>query len=400
MIMSNAVEFDNIDVIFGDRQSESLKLLDEGKTREEIAKVTNNVLGVADVSFNVPQGEICVLMGLSGSGKSSLLRCVNGLNKVSRGSLRVYDGDWSVDVTKCDGPTLRKLRRECVAMVFQQFGLLPWRTVAENVGFGLELRGLAPKERRDIVDEKLALVGLDQWADKYAHELSGGMQQRVGLARAFATDAPILLMDEPFSALDPLIRNRLQDELLDLQEKLNKTILFVSHDLDEAMKLGNSIAIMEGGYVVQHGTPEDIALRPANGYVADFVAHMNPVNILRGRAIMHRVTKDQRDATGDITIDDEDLRITLDNGMVQAASTAESGQLKLITYDGTLPADLDATDNSVVFVAPDDVLLKVLIEMRSITQNPVILTREGKISGTLGRREFFDSLTQTASAPD
>ena len=398
--MSNAVEFDNIDVIFGDRQSESLKLLDEGKTREEIAKVTNNVLGVADVSFNVPQGEICVLMGLSGSGKSSLLRCVNGLNKVSRGSLRVYDGDWSVDVTKCDGPTLRKLRRECVAMVFQQFGLLPWRTVAENVGFGLELRGLAPKERRDIVDEKLALVGLDQWADKYAHELSGGMQQRVGLARAFATDAPILLMDEPFSALDPLIRNRLQDELLDLQEKLNKTILFVSHDLDEAMKLGNSIAIMEGGYVVQHGTPEDIALRPANGYVADFVAHMNPVNILRGRAIMHRVTKDQRDATGDITIDDEDLRITLDNGMVQAASTAESGQLKLITYDGTLPVDLDATDNSVIFVAPDDVLLKVLIEMRSITQNPVILTREGKISGTLGRREFFDSLTQTASAPD
>jgi len=398
--MSNAVEFDNIDVIFGNRQAESLKLLDEGKTRAEIAKVTNNVLGVADVSFNVPQGEICVLMGLSGSGKSSLLRCVNGLNKVSRGSLRVYDGDWSVDVTKCDGPTLRKLRRECVAMVFQQFGLLPWRTVAENVGFGLELRGLAPKERRDIVDEKLALVGLDQWADKYAHELSGGMQQRVGLARAFATDAPILLMDEPFSALDPLIRNRLQDELLDLQEKLNKTILFVSHDLDEAMKLGNSIAIMEGGYVVQHGTPEDIALRPANGYVADFVAHMNPVNILRGRAIMHRVTKDQRDATGDITIDDEDLRITLDDGVVQAASTAESGQLKLITYDGTLPVDLDATDNSVIFVAPDEVLLKVLIEMRSITQNPVILTREGKISGTLGRREFFDSLTQTASAPD
>ncbi|RCK25768.1 choline ABC transporter ATP-binding protein [Thalassospira lucentensis] len=398
--MSNAVEFDNIDVIFGNRQAESLKLLDEGKTRAEIAKVTNNVLGVADVSFNVPQGEICVLMGLSGSGKSSLLRCVNGLNKVSRGSLRVYDGDWSVDVTKCDGPTLRKLRRECVAMVFQQFGLLPWRTVAENVGFGLELRGLAPKERRDIVDEKLALVGLDQWADKYAHELSGGMQQRVGLARAFATDAPILLMDEPFSALDPLIRNRLQDELLDLQEKLNKTILFVSHDLDEAMKLGNSIAIMEGGYVVQHGTPEDIALRPANGYVADFVAHMNPVNILRGRAIMHRVTKDQRDATGDITIDDEDLRITLDDGVVQAARTTESGQLKLITYDGTLPVDLDATDNSVIFVAPDDVLLKVLIEMRSITQNPVILTREGKISGTLGRREFFDSLTQTASAPD
>ena len=398
--MTNAVEFDNIDVIFGDRQAESLRLLDEGKTRAEIAEATNNVLGVADVSFNVPEGEICVLMGLSGSGKSSLLRCVNGLNTVSRGSLRVRDGDWMVDVTKCDGPTLRKLRRECVAMVFQQFGLLPWRTVAENVGFGLELRGMGSKERRDIVNEKLALVGLDEWADKYAHELSGGMQQRVGLARAFATDAPILLMDEPFSALDPLIRNRLQDELLDLQEKLNKTILFVSHDLDEAMKLGNSIAIMEGGYVVQHGTPEDIALRPANEYVADFVAHMNPVNILRGRAIMQRVAKDQRNGSGDLQIEDENIRITLENGVVRAATNGARGELKLINYDGSLPADLDPTDNTIIFVAKDEVLLKDLIDMRSITQNPVILTREGKISGTLGRKEFFDSLTQTASVAD
>lgn len=398
--MTNAVEFDNIDVIFGNRQAESLKLLDEGKTREEIAAATNNVLGVADVSFNVPQGEICVLMGLSGSGKSSLLRCVNGLNTVSRGSLRVHDGDWMADVTKCDGPTLRKLRRECVAMVFQQFGLLPWRTVAENVGFGLELRGMDPKERRDVVDEKLALVGLDQWADKYAHELSGGMQQRVGLARAFATDAPILLMDEPFSALDPLIRNRLQDELLDLQEKLNKTILFVSHDLDEAMKLGNSIAIMEGGYVVQHGTPEDIALRPSNEYVADFVAHMNPVHILRGRAIMHRIDRDKKSGSAELTLEDANIRITLEDGVVRSANNGERGELKLINYDGTLPSDLDATDNSIVFVAQDDVLLKDLIDIRSITQNPVILTRDGKVSGTLGRKEFFDSLTQTASVPD
>ncbi|NIZ02048.1 choline ABC transporter ATP-binding protein [Thalassospira lucentensis] len=391
--MTNAVEFENIDVIFGDRQAESLRLLDQGRTREQIADATNNVLGVANVSIDVPEGEICVLMGLSGSGKSSLLRCVNGLNSVSRGSLRVRAGNDMIDVTTCDSTTLRNLRRKNVAMVFQQFGLFPWRTVEDNVGFGLELDGMGPTERRDVVREKLALVGLDQWAHKYAHELSGGMQQRVGLARAFATDAPILLMDEPFSALDPLIRNRLQDELLDLQEKLNKTILFVSHDLDEAMKLGNSIAIMEGGYVVQHGTPEDIALRPANGYVADFVAHMNPVNILRGRAIMHRVTKDQRNSSGIIAIEDEGMRITVDNGTVQAVHSAEIGDLKLIAYDGTLPTDLDGTDNSVVFVAQDDVLLKDLIDMRSITQNPVILTREGKISGTLGRKEFFDSLT-------
>ncbi|WP_417804841.1 choline ABC transporter ATP-binding protein [Thalassospira lucentensis] len=391
--MTNAVEFENIDVIFGNRQAESLRLLDQGRTREQIADATNNVLGVANVSIDVPEGEICVLMGLSGSGKSSLLRCVNGLNSVSRGSLRVRAGNDMIDVTTCDSTTLRNLRRKNVAMVFQQFGLFPWRTVEDNVGFGLELDGMGPAERRDVVREKLALVGLDQWAHKYAHELSGGMQQRVGLARAFATDAPILLMDEPFSALDPLIRNRLQDELLNLQEKLNKTILFVSHDLDEAMKLGNSIAIMEGGYVVQHGTPEDIALRPANGYVADFVAHMNPVNILRGRAIMHRVTKDQRNSSGIIAIEDEGMRITVDNGTVQAAHNAEIGDLKLIAYDGTLSADLDGTDNSVVFVAQDDVLLKDLIDMRSITQNPVILTREGKISGTLGRKEFFDSLT-------
>ncbi|HBS24597.1 MAG TPA: choline ABC transporter ATP-binding protein, partial [Thalassospira sp.] len=204
----------------------------------------------------------------------------------------------------------------------------------------------------------------------------------------------------PFSALDPLIRNRLQDELLDLQEKLNKTILFVSHDLDEAMKLGNSIAIMEGGYVVQHGTPEDIALRPANEYVADFVAHMNPVNILRGRAIMHRIDRDQRNTTGELSVEDEDIRITLQDGIIRAANSGEHGELKLIQYDGNLPDDLDGTDNSVIFVADDTVLLKDLIEMRSITQNPVLLTREGRISGTLGRKEFFESLTQTATVAD
>ncbi|WP_417810964.1 choline ABC transporter ATP-binding protein [Thalassospira alkalitolerans] len=398
--MSNAVEFDNIDVIFGNNQAKSLELLDAGKNRDEIAEATGDILGVANVSFDVPQGEICVLMGLSGSGKSSLLRCVNGLNTVSRGSLRVHDGDWMVDVTTCDTKTLRDLRRKCVAMVFQQFGLFPWRTVEDNVGFGLELDGMGPKQRREIVREKLALVGLDQWADKYAHELSGGMQQRVGLARAFATDAPILLMDEPFSALDPLIRNRLQDELLDLQDKLNKTILFVSHDLDEAMKLGNSIAIMEGGYVVQHGTPEDIALRPANGYVADFVAHMNPVHILRGRAIMQRVAKDQRTGTGDLPIDDENIRISLENGIIRAAHDGDLGELKLINYTGDLPTDLDPMDNSVIFVADDTVLLKDLIDMRGITQNPVLLTHEGRISGTLGRKAFFESLTQTASPAD
>jgi glycine betaine/proline transport system ATP-binding protein len=167
-------------------------------------------------------------------------------------------------------------------MVFQQFGLLPWRTVRDNVGFGLELRGEPADKRRRMVDEQLALVGLSQWADRYCNELSGGMQQRVGLARAFATEADILLMDEPFSALDPLIRRKLQDELLALQERVKKTILFVSHDLDEALKLGDRITILEGGRIVQTGTAQDIVHRPANDYVAEFVRHINPLTAIKG----------------------------------------------------------------------------------------------------------------------
>jgi glycine betaine/proline transport system ATP-binding protein len=226
-------------------------------------------------------------MGLSGSGKSTLLRAVNGLNPVARGAVRVSDGSGGmVDVTTCDAKTLRHLRQRRIAMVFQQFGLLPWRTVAENVGLGLELAGEGAQKRRETVDRQLSLVGLSDWADRKVAELSGGMQQRVGLARAFATDAPLLLMDEPFSALDPLIRTRLQDELLELQRDLERTIIFVSHDLDEAFKIGNRIAIMEGGRIVQLGTPREIFSNPASDYVADFVANMNPLGVLTARDVM------------------------------------------------------------------------------------------------------------------
>ena len=251
-----AVEFRNVDVIFGKDPGPALRLLDGGAERQAILEATGNVLGVAGASLAIEAGEICVLMGLSGSGKSTLLRCVNGLNRATRGQVLVRDGAGAIDVVACDAATLRRLRMNRIAMVFQQFALLPWRTVQENVGFGLELRGMDKAERDRIVTEKLELVGLAEWKDNYAHELSGGMQQRVGLARAFATDADILLMDEPFSALDPLIRNHLQDELLALQQRLKKTIIFVSHDLDEALKIGSHIAIMEGGRIVQYGEPE------------------------------------------------------------------------------------------------------------------------------------------------
>ncbi|CAM8634509.1 ProV ABC-type proline/glycine betaine transport system, ATPase component [Paracoccaceae bacterium] len=282
----NAVEFDKVSIVFGDNPAAALPMMDQGLSRGEIQEKTGQILGVHDCSLSVGEGEILVLMGLSGSGKSTLLRGVNALNPVVRGEVRVRAGDEMVSVTHANAETLRGLRLSTIAMVFQQFGLLPWRSVRENVGLGLELAGQTPAQRRAKVDQQLELVNLTQWAERKVGELSGGMQQRVGLARAFATEAPILLMDEPFSALDPLIRAKLQDELLDLQTKLKRTIVFVSHDLDEAFKIGNRIALMEGGRLVQVGTAREIIANPVSDYVAEFVAHMNPLGVLTARDVM------------------------------------------------------------------------------------------------------------------
>ncbi len=300
----NAVEFDNVSIVFGDRPFEALPLMDEGRDRPDIQAACGQILGVHDCSLTVSEGEILVLMGLSGSGKSTLLRAVNGLNPVIRGEVRVNSNGTITSVSSASSKALRDLRLRTVAMVFQQFGLLPWRSVRDNVGLGLELAGQSPSARRGRVNEELAGVGLLDRADALVGELSGGMQQRVGLARAFATDAPVLLMDEPFSALDPLIRARLQDELLELQAKRGRTIIFVSHDLDEAFKLGNRIAIMEGGRIVQCGTPQDIYSAPANDYVADFVAHMNPLGVLCARDVMEPLTT----ATTDTVSPDTNIR--------------------------------------------------------------------------------------------
>jgi glycine betaine/proline transport system ATP-binding protein len=288
--MSTAIEFRNVDIVFGTKANrrpngsiqQALAALDAGGTRAEISAKTGVVIGVANACLTVERGEISVLMGLSGSGKSTLLRAANGITPVTRGQVLVSDGPDVVDIAKCGPKTLRQVRRLRIAMVFQQFGLLPWRTVRDNVGFGLELRGEPADQRRKVIDQQLELVGLTEWGNRYCSELSGGMQQRVGLARAFATNADILLMDEPFSALDPLIRRKLQDELLALQERVKKTILFVSHDLDEALKLGDKISILEGGRIVQTGTGRDIVDRPANEYVAEFVQHINPRTAIKG----------------------------------------------------------------------------------------------------------------------
>ena len=287
--MTPALEFKDVDILFPGsgrrpavRLQEALTALGTGASRAAIAEKTGVLVGVAAANLTIEQGQICVLMGLSGSGKSTLLRAANGLTPVSRGAVLVRDGTTSIDIARCDAARLRQIRRMRIAMVFQQFGLLPWRTVRENVALGLELRGEPAVSSRRIVTEQLELVGLSHWADHYCAELSGGMQQRVGLARALATNPDILLMDEPFSALDPLLRRKLQDELLALQQRVRKTIVFVSHDLDEALRLGDRIAILEGGRIIQTGTAREIVSRPATDYVREFVSHVNPHTGLKG----------------------------------------------------------------------------------------------------------------------
>ena len=385
-----AVDFRNVSIIFGKNQATSLPLADAGKTRQEISEETGDILGVSRCSLTIEKGEICVLMGLSGSGKSTLLRAVNGLNKVTAGEVLLSIGDETVDVANCDQTTLRQVRMNWVAMVFQQFGLLPWRTVEENVGLGLELRGVPEEERARIVDDKLKLVDLDQWKAKYAHELSGGMQQRVGLARAFATDAEILLMDEPFSALDPLIRNHLQDELLELQKSLNKTIIFVSHDLDEAMKLGTHIAIMEGGRIVQYGKPEDIVLKPASQYVADFVAHMNPLHVLRCASLM-TVADALNEDGGERLLDwSGHSRVTLDgNGRVQSVKV-EGREGRLVAYEADM--DLNALDREVIVTASPDLRMHAAIKVRHRTGTPVVIVEDGRMVGVVGDHEIYQGM--------
>ncbi|MEH6632856.1 MAG: choline ABC transporter ATP-binding protein [Halopseudomonas aestusnigri] len=395
----SAVEFKNVDIIFGDNQKEAIPMVDAGKTRDEILEATGCVLGVADGSIQIEEGEICVLMGLSGSGKSTLLRAVNGLNPVTRGSVLVQDGDTMVDVASCDAKTLRHMRMERVSMVFQQFALLPWRTVAENVGLGLELKGMPKAEREAIVEEKLKMVSLDQWKDKYAHELSGGMQQRVGLARAFATDADILLMDEPFSALDPLIRDHLQDELLELQRNLKKTIIFVSHDLDEALKIGTHIAIMEGGRIVQYGEPEEIVLNPANEYVAEFVAHMNPLNVLRCASLM-TLTDDLR-KDGDLLILDKynAFKVSLGNdGAVSKVAFENKVDLKLFSF-GEENHLSDIGEDTIVITSPE-ITMKRAIELRQATGNPVLLAVNNRLVGVVGDEEIYKGILRQSSIAD
>src|ERR1700733_9823513 len=395
--MTAAVEFQEVDILFARQPGragrgamrDALAALDGGATRADIQSRFGVVVGVAGATLSVARGEISVLMGLSGSGKSTLLRAANGLNRVTRGHVHIRDGESGVDVATCDTAQLRRVRRERVAMVFQQFGLLPWRTVRDNVGFGLELRGEPVATRKSIVAEKLELVGLSQWADRRLSELSGGMQQRVGLARAFATDADILLMDEPFSALDPLIRGKLQGELLALQERVKKTILFVSHDLDEALRLGDHISILQNGRIIQTGTAEDIVLAPADEYVAEFVRHMNPLTVLTGGMIMQRRAL-MVGGEGSVWLDSaRRYRLSLDSSD-EALGLQVDGVAHAFCHIQD-EADLGRLEPGVA-VAPSSLSLQSIIHLRQTTGHPVLLAEQGRILGVCGAAEIIRAL--------
>lgn len=281
--MSTKIRVEDLVMIFGKNpRGKPMQLFREGKPKEQILKETGHVVGVGGVSFEIQQGEIFVVMGLSGSGKSTLIRCLNRIIEPTSGKIYIDDED----VLQVGKDRLREVRRTKMSMVFQHFALFPHWTVVENVAYGLKIRKIDEEQRRDISIEALDMVGLKEWADKYPGNLSGGMKQRVGLARALATDADILLMDEAFSALDPLIRRQMQNELLGLQDRLQKTVVFITHDLNEALRVGNHIAVMRDGKVVQIGTPIDIVTRPADEYVAAFTQDVDQGRVLTAEVVM------------------------------------------------------------------------------------------------------------------
>jgi glycine betaine/proline transport system ATP-binding protein len=297
--MKDVIKLQHVWKIFGDRAEEALNAIrDENLSKTEVLERYDCVVAVMDASFTVTEGEIFCVMGLSGSGKSTLVRQINRLLEPTAGKILIHDED----VMKKSQTELRQLRARKIGMVFQNIALLPHRTVRDNVALPLEVQGLSKRKRYEIAENSLAAVELTGWEDKFAHELSGGMQQRVGLARAMAADPDILLMDEPFSALDPLIRRQLQDQFMELAEVTRKTTVFITHDLDEAIRIGHRIAIMKDGLIVQIGTPEEIITNPVDEYVADFVAGISRLKLVFAHTVM--VPIDEYQAQGGNSLGD------------------------------------------------------------------------------------------------
>ena len=360
----------NVFKVFGERTDEALRLLAQGRTKEEILEVTGATVGVQDASFDVGEGEIFVVMGLSGSGKSTLVRMLNGLIAPTSGSILI-DG---TDVASCGNRQLRNIRREKIAMVFQHFALFPHWTVAENAAYGLRVKGVKAAERRERALKALDQVGLTAWADSLPAELSGGMQQRVGLARGLATEPEVLLMDEPFGALDPLIRREMQDELLILQKSLKKTIIFITHDLNEALLLGDKIAIMKDGRFVQVGTAQEIVSNPADDYVAAFVADID-----RGRVFTAKDVSNDPAAVKLGVDNSEDAMRTMEDLNRNALYVVDEKDkiAGVVTYQNLAAATLDEA-------TPNPVLEEVLItEFPTVDADAQLNALYGAASGGL-----------------
>ena len=306
--METAIQIQNVWKIFGNNSKEALDAIqNKNISKKEALEKYNSVIGVSNVSFNVNKGEIFCVMGLSGSGKSTLVRHINRLLEPTSGKIFINNQD----VMQFDKDSLQELRNKKIGMVFQNFALMPHRSVLDNIAMPLEIRGISKNDRLDAANKILNIVELQGWGNKYAHELSGGMQQRVGLARALAADPEFLLMDEPFSALDPLIRRQLQTEFLKLSKQMKKTTVFITHDLDEAVRVGHRIAIMRDGMVVQIGTPEEIVVNPADEYVADFVKGISRLKVVQAKTIMQSI-KDYESKFGSLVkevekVDENDL---------------------------------------------------------------------------------------------
>ncbi len=334
-----ALEVRNLWKIFGPRADKIIGTPEADLPRAELKRKTGCVAGVKDVSFDVAPGEVFVVMGLSGSGKSTLVRCLTRLIEPTAGTIRM-DG---VDVTNASDAELRDLRRKQVSMVFQHFGLLPHRQVIDNVAYGLEIRGIGKKERRAKAAEIVSLVGLDGFEHSYPDQLSGGMQQRVGLARALAGDPDILLFDEPFSALDPLIRRDMQNEVIRLHRELGKTMVFITHDLQEALKLGDRILIMRDGEIVQIGAPDEVVGAPADDYVRDFVSEVPRSHVLTLKWVM-------RDPRPDDSMDGPVM--SCDTIVRQAAKAALASEHPVRVVD---------SDERIIGIVDDDAILRVVV---------------------------------------
>ncbi|WP_419946675.1 quaternary amine ABC transporter ATP-binding protein [Candidatus Poriferisodalis sp.] len=356
--MSTKVKISNLVKIFGDEpDGEALTLLQAGYSKDVIRKSTGHVVGVNDANINVSEGEIFVVMGLSGSGKSTLIRCVNRLHEPTAGSVFVD----STDVTALDPKKLQAFRRDSTGMVFQHFALFPHQDIRSNVAFGLKVKGIDVDGRNEAAERALALVGLSGYESSFPRQLSGGMQQRVGLARALATDPDILLMDEAFSALDPLIRRQMQDELMAIQDQLHKTILFITHDLNEALRVGSRVCIMKDGAIHQIGTPEDILMRPETDYVAEFVQDVDQGRVL----VVDTVREDAAVVDENASVADV-LRVINDLGVDAAHVTDPNGRpLGVVTREAAEKAraggtrELGTLVQTVSAVTNDTILAKI-----------------------------------------